>query len=120
MRVVMGKIRALRHDLSNLVGMMSSGQLALDDARMTFLTSATDAGEKMRREGGTESGGDCGDAVEEVEADGLKTEHSFLTLASKNWRKDEASEAGEDELGRVGGNLRERRLSRADHNLRGC
>ena len=51
---------------------------------------------------------------------GVKRAQRFTILLSKNCKKAEAREVGEVEFGRVGGDFRCRRLSRADHNLRGC
>ena len=50
---------------------------------------------------------------------GLNWEQRFAILWSKNWRKAEARFWGAMELGKTGGDLRDRRLSRADQSLRG-
>jgi len=45
--VVIGVRRELRHDFSNLVGISSRLQVESEDARMAFLTSSDEAGEKL-------------------------------------------------------------------------
>ena len=58
-RVVIGARRESRQDLTSLVGMGSSGQVELEDDRMTRRTSSWDAGDKLRSGGGANGGGGC-------------------------------------------------------------
>ena len=56
-RVVTGGSRASRQDLRSQVGRMSSEQVELLEARMIFLTSSREAGEKLVKGGGGAAGG---------------------------------------------------------------
>jgi hypothetical protein len=114
--VVIGWIRELRQDLRRKVGMVSRVQDALDDMRMACRTSSELAGEKLSSLGGGKSGAICG---EEFVLLG-REEHSLVIFWSKNWRKELASEEGEMKLGSTGGQFRESRESRVDHNFFGC
>lgn len=55
-RVVIGVRRVSRHDLRTTVGMKSSEQVAVDDARMAARTSAVVVGVKCDSEGGDVGG----------------------------------------------------------------
>ena len=58
-RVVIGARRESRQDFISLVGMESSGQVELEDERMTRRTSSCDAGDRLRSGGGGNGGGGC-------------------------------------------------------------
>ena len=58
-RVVIGARREPRQDFISLVGMESSGQVELEDDRMTRRTSSCDAGDRLRSGGGGNGGGGC-------------------------------------------------------------
>ena len=58
-RVVIGARRESRQDFTSLVGMESSGQVALEDERMTRRTSSCDTGDRLRSGGGGNGGGGC-------------------------------------------------------------
>ena len=57
-RLVIGARRESRQDFISLVGMESSGQVELEDERMTRRTSC-DAGDSLRSGGGANGGGGC-------------------------------------------------------------
>ena len=58
-REVIGARKELRQDFISLVGMESSGQVELEDERMTRRTSSCDAGDRLRSGGGANGGGGC-------------------------------------------------------------
>ena len=86
MMLVIGSRRESRHDLSRKVGIISRVQEALEDLRMTILTSSVLAGEKDDRQGGTIGGVVWGETL------GLevKTEQSLMIFWSKKLKKEVA------------------------------
>ena len=58
-RLLIGARRESRQDFISLVGMESSGQVELEDERMTRRTSSCDAGDRLRSGGRANGGGGC-------------------------------------------------------------
>ena len=50
---------------------------------------------------------------------GMNTEQSLQILSSKKFKKEDASSEGDEQAGRQGETLRERRESSVDHNFLG-
>ena len=88
-RVVIGARRESRQDLMSLVGMGSSGQVELEDERMTRRTSSCDAGDRLRSGGGGNGGGGCKTCIGTEAGEG-RTEQSLVILSLKNLRKEAA------------------------------
>ena len=57
--MVIGARRETRQDFISLVVMESSGQVELEDERMTCRTTSCDAGDRLRSGGGGNGGGGC-------------------------------------------------------------
>ena len=66
---------------------------------------------------GGKGGAECGESAAFGEM--FKEEQSLSILSLRNLRNEQASSAGELQVGRQGGILRDRRESRADHSFLG-
>lgn len=97
MMVVTGSIKESRQDFNRKVGIMSSRQVEFEDLSMIALTSSTEAGEKVEREGGGILGGGSGTNIQF----GGSAEDRFVILSLKNFRKEEARVAGDEEVGNL-------------------
>jgi hypothetical protein len=95
MRVVIGKRRALRHDLRRRVGIRSIEQVASEEESIAERTSSIVAGENVDREGGGKGGGRWGDVREAGRES--RVERSLTILSPKKLRKEVARREGEGE-----------------------
>ena len=96
--VVIGCMRASKQDLRSWVGTESRARVALEENIIAFRTSALVVGEKNDKEGGGNSGGECGDFIALTGT--IKEEQSLAILSLKKLKKVEASCEGELHVGR--------------------